>query len=368
MKFFTIFEKRKISPMFFVGMIFLYFPLYYSQYSPNAVLIVVSTILFALFYCSLFYTNHKLYSMLAWFYMIGYIAVMSFGSNLQFSLFLFNLSNMLAWHYKEDRWSYRTVSYTALLVAILLWTSFGPVVFEIRAFIFVLHFFGIALLLFERMEAKREAMKKRLQEQNASINLLLAENERNRISQDLHDTLGHVFAMMSVKAELVRTLLEHHQVEQAKKEVADLQTLAKDSMSDVRQIVQSLKQHTIAEELQILQQMLALAGVDLVVFDREIAEQLSMLVQNKLAMVLRELGNNLLKHSKASKCYLTFEREKQGLILKYEDDGIGFTQLKGNELHTIRDRLVTIQGRLDFLSLSNPTRLSIRVPIEEASE
>ena len=224
-----IFEKRKVPLMFFVGMVFLYFPFYYAQYSPNPTAVVLATILFALVYCSLFYTDHKLYSLLGWFYLIGYIAVMSFWGNLQFSLFIFNLSNMLGWYYKENRPTYRTVSYGLLLLAIILWALFGPVPFEMRAFALVIHFFGLALLIFSWIETKREALQQRLQEQNASINLLLAENERNRIGQDLHDTLGHVFAMLSVKAELVQTLLVHQQIDQAKKELADLQTLAKDS-------------------------------------------------------------------------------------------------------------------------------------------
>ncbi|MGQ7683583.1 hypothetical protein ACTGV7_10280, partial [Streptococcus suis] len=44
---------------------------------------------------------------------------------------------------------------------------------------------------------------------------------------------------------------------------------------------------------QILQQMLDLAGVDLLVLGGEIAEHLSLPVQNKLAMVLRELSRLL---------------------------------------------------------------------------
>ena len=363
-----IFEKRKVPLMFFVYMVFLYFPFYYAQYSPNPTAVVLATILFALVYCSLFYTDHKIYSLLGWFYLVGYIAVMSFWGNLQFSLFIFNLSNMLGWYYKENRPTYRTVSYGLLLLAIILWALFGPVPFEMRAFVLVIHFFGFALLIFSWIETKREALQQRLQEQNASINLLLAENERNRIGQDLHDTLGHVFAMLSVKAELVQTLLVHEQIDQAKKEVADLQTLAKDSMQEVRQIVQSLKQHTVAEELQILQQMLDLAGVHLVVLGGEIAEQLSLPVQNKLAMVLRELANNLLKHSQASKCRLVFENDQQELVLHYEDNGVGFAQLTGQELHTIKDRLVTVKGSLEFLSLAKPTRLSIRIPLEEVVE
>lgn len=172
-----IFEKRKVPLMFFVGMVFLYFPFYYAQYSPNPTAVVLATILFALVYCSLFYTDHKLYSMLAWFYLIGYIAVMSFWGNLQFSLFIFNLSNMLGWYYKENRPTYRTVSYGILLLAIILWALFGPIPFEMRAFALVIHFFGLALLIFSWIETKRAALQQRLQEQNASINLLLAENE-----------------------------------------------------------------------------------------------------------------------------------------------------------------------------------------------
>ena len=151
-----IFEKRKVPLMFFVCMVFLYFPFYYAQYSPNPTAVVLATILFALVYCSLFYTGHKLYSLLGWFYLIGYIAVMSFWGNLQFSLFIFNLSNMLSWYYKENRPTYRTVSYGLLLLAIILWALFGPVPFEMRAFALVIHFFGLALLIFSWIQTKRK--------------------------------------------------------------------------------------------------------------------------------------------------------------------------------------------------------------------
>lgn len=360
-----LFEKRKVSPMFFVSVLFLYFPLYYAQYSPNPMLVLIATFLFAFVYVSLLYTSHKLYSLLGWSYMLVYIAILSFLANMQFSLFLFNLSNLIVWHYKDQRWNYRTISYVCLLSAVLIWTILGPFGFELRAFLFIIHAFGIALLISNHIELKREEMNKQLQERNASINLLLAENERNRISQDLHDTLGHVFAMMSIKAELVSTLLEKQQIEQAQKEIADLQALAKDSMQEVRQIVQSLKQHTVDEELSILQQMFEMAGVQFTVSGSEMARLLPLAIQDKLAMVLRELANNLLKHSEASKCRLNFEINQKELLLLYEDNGVGFGTITGSELHTIKDRLVTIKGSLEFLSLAEPTRLAIQIPLEE---
>lgn len=50
--------------------------------------------------------------------------------------------------------------------------------------------------------------EKKIAEQNQYINILSAENERNRIGRDLHDSLGHTFAMMTLKTELALKLLE----------------------------------------------------------------------------------------------------------------------------------------------------------------
>ena len=51
-------------------------------------------------------------------------------------------------------------------------------------------------------------MRKELEEKNKYINVLIAEQERNRIGQDLHDTLGHVFASLTLKSELATKLLD----------------------------------------------------------------------------------------------------------------------------------------------------------------
>lgn len=360
-----LFYKRKVSPLFFLGMLFLVFPFYYAIGEPDQYWIWLTSVLFGLGYSSLLYTRHPLYEKLIWCYLIAYIIVSSFGKNIQFSLFIFNLSNLLTWEYHRDRWSYRTISYSLLLLAILVWSLIGPFEVELKIFLLIIHAFGLLMMIGGRLQQRKEEMEAQLREQNASINLLLAETERNRIGQDLHDTLGHVFAMLSIKADLIQTLLEHKQLDQAKKEAAELQGLSRNAMTEVRQIVQSLKQHRVEEEIQILQQMFQLAGVSYQVEGQEWTNQLSLPIQDKLTMVLRELGNNLLKHSQASCCRLYFQKEAKELLLVYEDDGVGFGELDGSELHTIRDRLTTIKGSLTFHSKADPTCLHIRIPLEE---
>ncbi|WP_323163605.1 response regulator, partial [Streptococcus pneumoniae] len=63
-------------------------------------------------------------------------------------------------------------------------------------------------------------------------------------------------------------------------------------------------------------------------------------LESMASMILLELVTNIIKHAKASKAYLKLERTEKELILTVSDDGCGFAFLKGDELHTVRDRVL----------------------------
>ena len=246
---------------------------------------------------------------------------MSFWGNLQFSLFIFNLSICWAGIIKRiDRPIGRcptgfVASYYPMgsLWTCSLW----------NASLCPRHsLFGLALLIFSWIETKREALQQRLQEQNASINLLLAENG-NRIGQDLHnDTLGHVFTMLSIKAELVQTLLvQWTDWPGQRKRWQTFRPWLRTPCRRSARIVQSLKQHTVAEELQILQQMLDLAGVHLVVLGGKGSSACPS--RTSWLWCWERLANNLLKHSQASKCRLVLKMtSKIGFTLRRQRCGL----------------------------------------------
>lgn len=211
-----------------------------------------------------------------------------------------------------------------------------------------------------KQSVKRQKIENELFEKNASINLLLAENERNRIGQDLHDTLGHVFAMMSVKSELALTLMDYGSYEQARQEVQDLWNIGKNAMQEVRQIVQAVKSHRLEDELQILGNMLELAGLSFTVEYKEV--EMGREQEAALTMVLRELCNNLIKHSQASSCRIKLNEQDGWIRVLVEDNGIGFEQVTGEELHSIRDRLIRYQGRVEIVSAKQPTQIQLGIP------
>lgn len=189
--------------------------------------------------------------------------------------------------------------------------------------------------------------------------MLLAENERNRIGRDLHDTLGHVFAMLSVKSELTLALLDKQDIAQAKKEVMDIQNTTKEAMKNVRALINALTQHSLDDELAILKNMLSLANVKLTV--KKNTAFISDNLQHHMAMILRELANNLLKHSQATTCELSIQQNKSQIIIVMQDNGIGFSTLVGDELKNIKDRLTLVKGNVIISNLQHPTEIKITI-------
>ena len=208
-------------------------------------------------------------------------------------------------------------------------------------------------------------MEEALAEQNRTINILSAENERNRIGRDLHDTLGHTFAMMSLKTELALKQMDKEQYDAARKNLEELNQISRDSMYEVREIVNQLKYRTVAEELLELERLFDLSDIVLTVDSSLDLDSLSPVTQSTLSMVLRELANNVIKHSQADSCQIRLSRH-HGIVLEFEDDGCGFEEVTGQELHSIRERLSLVDGELEILSQSHPT--TIRVHLKEGGK
>lgn len=360
-----MFEKRKVNPMYFTGLIFLIFPIVYAWGDIEFPFIVGSSLLFGFFYISLLYTRNPLYEKVAWFYMLFYVLYTTFAGNIQSSLFLFNLSNLLTWHYTEDRWTYRTISYILTLIICLSWAIMGPFTWETVVFMFVLHSFALFMFYGGRQEVAKEQMERQLQEQNASINLLIAENERNRIGQDLHDSLGHVFATLAIKAELGLKQLEKGNLLAVQQELEDLQATSRKSMMDVRNIVNQLKFRSLEEELQDLQGVFEMAGIVLQIQEELEVSYLSPVLQSNLTMMVRELANNVIKHAEASHVCLRFKDLGDQFVVEMEDDGKGFLNQTDTELVSLRNRLSLIHGKVTIESASRPTLVRLTLPFRK---
>ena len=358
---FRTYQKNDFA--YFVSLIFLVFPVLgvFGGYFP--VWTIVLTGLFTIAYLLMVYLK-KAYSKwipFLWFYTLAYIIFMTLTFQGGMMWFVFFNVNLLVWRFEDSVSSYRFLSFLATLL--ILTSSSFLLTDDLST-----HLMSMAILLFSLgmyYYQNRIRQERKMEEQNRTINILSAENERNRIGRDLHDTLGHTFAMMSLKTELALKQMDKEQYDAARKNLEELNQISRDSMYEVREIVNKLKYRTVAEELLELERLFDLSDIVLTVDSSLDLDSLSPVSQSTLSMVLRELANNVIKHSQAESCHIRLSRDN-GIVLEFEDDGCGFKEVTGQELHSIRERLSLVDGDLEILSQSHPT--IIRVHLKEGGK
>lgn len=324
-------------------------------------------ILFVLAYLGVLTTKSQRLSWICWVIMLAYVAGNTAFVGVNYIWFFFFLANLLIYHFGVR-------SFNSLHVRTFLLAQFLVVgqllIFQEVEVEFLVYLLGIitfidvmtfGLVRIRIVEDLKEAQAK----QNAQINLLLAENERSRIGQDLHDSLGHTFAMISVKTDLALQLFQIQAYPQVEKELREIQQISKESMREVRTIVENLKSRTLTSELETVKKMLEIAGIEVEIANQLDTASLTQELESTASMILLELVTNIIKHAQASKAYLKLERTEKELILTVSDDGCGFASIKGDEFHTVRDRVLPFSGEVSVISQKHPTEVQVRLPYKE---
>ena len=358
---------KSIDYMYWASLIFMVFPIVpvVTGELPSWHLLI--DILFVLAYLGVLTTKSQRLSWLCWVIMLAYVAGNTAFVGVNYIWFFFFLANLLIYHFGVR-------SFNSLHVRTFLLAQFLVVgqllIFQEVEVEFLVYLLGIitfidlmtfGLIRIRIVEDLKEAQAK----QNAQINLLLAENERNRIGQDLHDSLGHTFAMLSVKTDLALQLFQIQAYPQVEKELKEIHQLSKDSMNEVRTIVENLKSRTLTLELETVKKMLEIAGIEVEIANQLDTASLTQELESTASMILLELVTNIIKHAKASKTYLKLQRTEKELVLTVRDDGCGFSSLKGNELHTVRDRVLPFSGEVKVINQKQPTEVQVRLPYKE---
>jgi len=353
--------------MFWASLIFMVFPILSAVVGEIPSWHLLVDILFVVAYLGVLTTKSQRLSWLFWIIMLAYVAgntVFIYGN---YVWFFFFLANLLIYHFRVR--SLRSLHVWTFLLAqvlvvgqLMMFQSVETeaVAFELGILTFV-DLMTLGLVRIRIVEDLKEAQAK----QNAQINLLLAENERSRIGQDLHDSLGHTFAMLSVKTDLALQLFQMEAYPQVEKELREIQQISKESMREVRTIVENLKSRTLTSELETVKKMLEIAGIEVEIANQLDTASLTQELESTASMILLELVTNIIKHAKASKVYLKLERTEKELILTVRDDGCGFTSIKGDDLHTVRDRVLPFSGEVKVISWKQPTEVQVRLPYKE---
>ena len=356
---------KSIHYMYWTSLIFMVFPIVpvVTGELPSWHLLI--DILFVLAYLGVLTTKSQRLSWLCWVIMLVYVAGYTAVVAVNYIWFFFFLANLLIYHFGVR--SFNSLHVRTFLLAQVLVVGQLLIFQEVEFLVYLLGILTfIDLMTFGLVRIRIvEDLKEAQAKQNAQINLLLAENERSRIGQDLHDSLGHTFAMLSVKTDLALQLFQMQAYPQVEKELREIQQIGKESMREVRTIVENLKSRTLTSELETVKKMLEIAGIEVEIANQLDTASLTQELESTASMILLELVTNIIKHAKASKVYLKLERTEKELILTVRDDGCGFASIKGDDLHTVRDRVLPFSGEVKVISQKQPTEVQVRLPYKE---
>jgi two-component system sensor histidine kinase DesK len=209
---------------------------------------------------------------------------------------------------------------------------------------------------------------KRNQQRNAELKLshdevrrLAALAERERIGRDLHDLLGHTLSLITLKSELANRLFERDAVG-ARREIADVERVARDALAQVRRAVTGIRAAGFAAELASAKLLLESNGVKL---DYALADvALPAEIETALAMTVREAVTNVQRHAQATQTHVTLEVVQDTLLLRVEDNGRGGAIVPGNGLTGMRERLGCIGAQLRVESeRGHGTVLTVVLPV-----
>ncbi|MEZ4870493.1 MAG: Clp protease N-terminal domain-containing protein [Caldilineaceae bacterium] len=222
-----------------------------------------------------------------------------------------------------------------------------------------------------------DVLKLRRQRMVEQISAAAAQQERNRLARDLHDSIKQQLFSISAGAAAAQTHWESDPAG-ARQALADVQQNARAAMVEMDALLQQLSPTpltTVGLVDAIRQQGEALeyrtgAKVSLALEQAQGAEQLPVGMQEMIFRITQEALSNVARHARAAnvriRCVLD-EAEKR-LVLEVIDDGQGFRidEVKhGMGLTNLASRAESLKGQVEISSqVGQGTTIRVEIPVQ----
>jgi two-component system sensor histidine kinase DesK len=224
---------------------------------------------------------------------------------------------------------------------------------------------GIPVGIASVMQAGLEQSRRLVLRKQEEVEHMATIAERERISRDMHDLLGHSLSLIALKAELAGKLAGRDP-EACRREILDIENAARRALAEVRTAVSGYQESGLAHALASARASLAAANVGLHEDVQGIA--LSAAAEHVVALALREAVTNVVRHAGAANCTLSLALDDGAIVLRVADDGgtahAGIRH--GNGLTGMRERAAALGGTV-AVNVAKGLSLELRLPAPGAA-
>jgi signal transduction histidine kinase len=168
-----------------------------------------------------------------------------------------------------------------------------------------------------------------------------AGSERQRMSGDVHDLLGHTLTAIALKADLARRVVGHDR-KAAETELDDLVTLADEQVGELHAVAHDSRTVFFEAEAQNAISLLRVAGVE--VEARLDPGPLDDAASATLGWAIREGATNVVRHSCASRCFISALRIDGRVRLELTNDGAAPPGPQSTGLRALAERVARHDG------------------------
>jgi signal transduction histidine kinase len=220
-------------------------------------------------------------------------------------------------------------------------------------------------------EEALEKSTKRLRELSAYIQKV-QEEEKKRISRELHDNFGQILTSIKMNVELLSggnisgdVIPEiKKQLENARKEIRELSHNLRPRVLDDYGLQPALKM--------LCEDASKNTGIKGSFYSHNYSVRLSAEIESNIYRIVQEALNNIAKHSKASEFTVQLIQHADKLVISVADDGIGFSNGKKNDdsksgmgMINIAERVFSMNGEFNMSSEpGDGTEIMIEIPLE----
>lgn len=211
-----------------------------------------------------------------------------------------------------------------------------------------------------------------------------AQEERNRLARDLHDTIKQQIFSIVVSAAAVKARWESNP-SSAWKIVNDIETIAQEAQVEMQALLLQLRPVALEnvgliEALRMQCQALTYrtgAQVETDFSELPSEEQLPPGTQETIFRIVQEGFANIARHARASKVWLSLQRQHDTLLIEIGDNGQGFDLASqaerpgkdgGMGLCNIRERVKALDGNVAIWSqMGQGTTIHLTIPLAKSS-
>ncbi len=211
---------------------------------------------------------------------------------------------------------------------------------------------GFAFHLLIVNHKQNESIRKQnavLEQYMSQIERITLAEERNRLSSELHDTVGHAYTSIIMGMETLRTELA---TEMGIQRLDSLLEMGRKSIEDVRGYLHQME--SPCQSPSLIQSLKNLGAefqehAQVNVSFRTYGEEYELSRQTKIAFIrcLQESLTNAVRHGQGTEIIVSLQFEQQYTRLEVQDNGKGNVEWQeGFGMNTMKERAMNLQGQL----------------------